>query len=37
VPEVLVIDDNPTQLSVREAVLTGAGFSVLTADSAERA
>jgi DNA-binding response OmpR family regulator len=37
VPEVLVIDDNPTQLSVREAVLTGAGFSVLTADSAELA
>ena len=36
-PEVLVIDDNPTQLSVREAVLTGEGFSVLTADSTERA
>jgi DNA-binding response OmpR family regulator len=37
VPEVLVIDDNPTQLSVREAVLRGAGFSVLTAASAEQA
>jgi DNA-binding response OmpR family regulator len=36
-PEVLVIDDNPTQLSVREAVLRGAGFSVMTADSAEQA
>jgi DNA-binding response OmpR family regulator len=36
-PEVLIIDDNPTQLSVREAVLRNAGFSVLTADSAEQA
>jgi len=36
-PDLLVIDDNPTQLSVREAVLQGAGFSVLTADSAEKA
>lgn len=36
-PEILVIDDNPTQLCVREAVLKGAGFSVLTADSAEQA
>jgi len=36
-PEVLVIDDDPTQLSVREAVLRAAGFSVLTADSSERA
>lgn len=36
-PEVLVIDDNPTQLSVREAVLRGAGLSVLTANSAEQA
>jgi DNA-binding response OmpR family regulator len=36
-PEILVIDDNPTQLSVREAVLHGAGFSVMTADSAEQA
>jgi CheY-like chemotaxis protein len=36
-PEVLVIDDNPTQLCVREAVLRGAGLSVLTASSAEQA
>lgn len=36
-PEVLIIDDNPMQLSVREAVLCGAGFSVVTADSAEQA
>lgn len=36
-PEILVIDDNSTQLCVREAVLKGAGFSVLTADSAEQA
>lgn len=36
-PQVLVIDDNPTQLRVREAVLSGAGFSVLTATSAEEA
>lgn len=36
-PEVLVIDDNPTQLCVREAVLCGAGFSVLAVDSAELA
>jgi DNA-binding response OmpR family regulator len=36
-PEILVIDDNPTQLSVREAVLARAGFSVQTADSAEQA
>lgn len=36
-PEVLIIDDNPMQLSVREAVLRGAGFSVVTADSAEQA
>jgi DNA-binding response OmpR family regulator len=36
-PEVLVIDDNPTQLSVREAVLRGAGFSVVAAYSAEEA
>jgi DNA-binding response OmpR family regulator len=36
-PEVLVIDDNPTQLSVRGAVLRGAGFSVLAANSAEQA
>jgi len=36
-PEVLVVDDNPMQLSVREAVLRGAGFSVVAADSAEQA
>ena len=36
-PEVVVIDDSPTQLSVREAVIKSAGFSVLTASSAEQA
>ena len=36
-PDVLVIDDNAMQLCVREAVLRGAGFSVLTAASAEQA
>lgn len=36
-PEVLLIDDSPIQLSVREAVLKTAGFSVLTAGSAEQA
>jgi len=36
-PEVLLIDDSPTQLSLREAVLRSAGFSVLTATSAEQA
>jgi DNA-binding response OmpR family regulator len=36
-PEILVIDDNPMQLSVRAAVLKGAGFSVVTARSAEQA
>lgn len=36
-PDVLVIDDNPTQLSVRAAVLGRAGYSVLTAESAEQA
>lgn len=36
-PQVLVIDDNPTQLCIREAVLRGAGLSVVTASSAERA
>lgn len=36
-PEILVIDDNPMQLSVREAVLRDAGFSVVTAESAEQA
>lgn len=36
-PEVLVIDDNPTQLCVREAVLRRAGLSVQTASTAEQA
>ena len=36
-PDILLIDDSPTQLHVREAVLRSAGFSVLTAPSAERA
>lgn len=36
-PDILVIDDSPTQLSVREAVLRRAGYSVLTAESAEQA
>jgi len=36
-PEVLVIDDNPTQLCVREAVLRGSGLCVQTASSAEEA
>ena len=34
-PEVLVIDDTPAQLQVREAVLRAAGFSVICATSAE--
>ena len=36
-PEILAIDDNPTHLSVREAVLRGAGFSVISAHTAEDA
>jgi len=36
-PEILIIDDNPIQLSVREAILREAGFSVITASSAEEA
>lgn len=36
-PEVLVIDDNPAQLSVRQAVLRDAGFSVTAVASAEEA
>ena len=36
-PDVLLIDDSPVQLHVREAVLRSAGFSVLTATSAEQA
>jgi len=35
--EVLVIDDNPAQLSVRQAVLRDAGFSVTAVASAEEA
>src|SRR5437879_12796364 len=35
--EILLIDDNPTQLSVREAVLRDAGFSVASATTAEEA
>jgi DNA-binding response OmpR family regulator len=35
--EVLVIDDNPAQLSVRQAVLRDAGFSVAAVSSAEEA
>lgn len=35
--QVLLIDDNPAQLAVREAVLRDAGFSVATASTAEDA
>lgn len=35
--KVLLIDDSAAQLHVREAVLKGAGFSVLTATTAEQA
>ncbi len=35
--QVLVIDDNPAQLSMRQDVLRGAGFSVICAGSAETA
>lgn len=34
---VLLIDDSPLQLRVREAVLRGAGFEVCTANTAESA
>jgi len=37
VPLVLLIDDNLTQLRTREAVLRAAGFSVSSANTAERA
>jgi DNA-binding NtrC family response regulator len=37
VPQVLLIDDNLTQLSIREVVLREAGFFVLSASTAERA
>jgi CheY-like chemotaxis protein len=35
--QVLLIDDNPTQLQVRQAVLEQAGMSVATAETAESA
>ena len=35
--QVLLVDDNPVQLSVREAVLRTAGFQVSTATTAENA
>ena len=36
-PQVLLIDDNLTQLRIREAVLCEAGFSVSSAPTAEQA
>jgi CheY-like chemotaxis protein len=36
-PEVLLIDDNETQLRAREAVLSGAGMSVVSASTADLA
>lgn len=36
-PEILVVDDDPTQLSVRAVVLRDAGFSVATVANAEAA
>ena len=36
-PRVLLIDDNLTQLRIREAVLREAGFSVSSASTAEQA
>jgi DNA-binding response OmpR family regulator len=36
-PEVLLIDDNPTQLQIREDVLREAGFSIFTATTADEA
>lgn len=36
-PEVLLVDDNETQLRIREAVLTGVGLSVVSASTADRA
>ena len=35
--QVLLIDDNPTQLRVRETILRGAGFQVSIATTAESA
>ena len=37
VNQVLLVDDNPLQLSVREAVLRKAGFQVSVATTAESA
>jgi DNA-binding response OmpR family regulator len=37
VPQVLLIDDNPLQLTVRETVLRNAGFTVSIATTAESA
>jgi DNA-binding response OmpR family regulator len=36
-PEILLIDDDPTQLRLREAVLREAGFAVLTSETAHAA
>jgi DNA-binding NtrC family response regulator len=35
--QILLIDDSPTQLRVREAVLRQAGFSIVTAETAAEA
>lgn len=35
--QVLLIDDNTTQLGIREALLRGAGFDVVPSTSADRA
>jgi DNA-binding response OmpR family regulator len=37
VPKVLLVEDDATQLRIREAVVRGAGFEVLTAADAESA
>lgn len=36
-PEILLIDDDPTQLRLREAVLREAGFAVLSSETAHAA
>jgi DNA-binding response OmpR family regulator len=36
-PEILLIDDDPTQLRLREAILREAGFAVLTSETAHEA
>jgi len=36
-PDILLIDDDPTQLRLREAVLREAGFAVLTSETAHAA